>query len=219
MFEPKIQHNRIMLRVKENKLQNQTYSARLTGNQFLYNEFKVVCGLINSGLNKKEAEEKIKNENLFEYRSLKSVSKHISAVWERANYLDEYLRNIVLKQTNETGRIVNLYAVLKYDLLLFEFMEQVVCEKFCTNQLELTRADISDFFAIKAEQSEIIAAFKEVTLKRLRLSYIEVLQGAGYLKKINGKMELSISAAVYQIADYLESINEKRYAKTMLGKY
>lgn len=65
------------------------YSARLTGNQFLYNEFKVVCNLIEHGLNQKDAAEKIINENLFEYRSLKSVGKHISAVWERAAYLDK----------------------------------------------------------------------------------------------------------------------------------
>ena len=82
--------------MSENKLQNQIHSARLTGNQFLYNEFKIVCKLIASGLNKKEAAEKIINENLFEYRSLKSISKHISAVWERAQYLDEHLLKTLL---------------------------------------------------------------------------------------------------------------------------
>ena len=137
------------------------YSARLTGNQFLYNEFKVACSLINQGFNKKDATQKIINENLFEYRSLKSIGKHITAVWERAEYLNEFLMDKVLNQTNEIGRLINFYAILKYDLLFLEFIEEVVSEKFYMNQLELTRADISNFISIKAEQSDIVAGFKE----------------------------------------------------------
>ena len=190
------------------------YSARLTGNQFLYNEFKVVCSLIKHGLNKKEASEKIVNENLFEYRSLKSVGKHISAVWERAGYLDEHLLNLVLTQPNEVGRIVNFFAVLKYDLLFLEFMEEVISEKFYTHQLELSK---SNFFAVKAEQSEIVLGFKETTLKRLRLSYIELLQGAGYITDNSDKMGLNVPISVYQISNHLEDIAEKRFAKAMLG--
>lgn len=202
--------------MRRSDIQAEKYSARLTGNQFLYNEFKVVCNLLSLGLNKKEAEEKIINENLFEYRSLKSIGKHITAVWERANYLDETLLKMVLEQPNEIGRIINLYAILKYDLLFLEFMEEIISEKFYTHQLELTRADISNFFSIKSEQSEIISNFKEATLKRLRLAYIEILTGAGYIIK-NEKMELNIPSAAYQITDHLESIGEKRYSKAILG--
>ena len=193
------------------------YSARLTGNQFLYNEFKVVCDLMSQGFNKKDAAKKIESENLFEYRSLKSIGKHITAAWERAEYLNESLLDKVLHQPNEIGRLINFYAILKYDLLFLEFMEEVVAEKFYTHQLELTRPDISNFFAVKAEQSEDVAGFKEATLKRLRLTYFEILQGAGYLIKNDTKMELSKPTAIYQVSDWLEDIGEKRYAKAILG--
>ncbi len=202
--------------MRSSVVQAEKYSARLTGNQFLYNEFKVVCDLLSRGLNKKEAEERITTENLFEYRSLKSIGKHITAVWERANYLDEHLLKMVLELPNEIGRVINLYAILKYDLLFFEFVNEIISEKFYTHQLELTRPDISNFFSVKAEQSDIVAQFKEATLKRLRLAYIEILEGAGYIAR-NDKMELSIPSAVYQITDYLESIGEKKYSKALLG--
>lgn len=202
----------------KNQIQlNQKYSARMTGNQFLYNEFKVVCDFVLHGISKKEASEKIINENLFEYRSLKAIGKHIGAVWERANYLDEYLLNVVLKQPNEIGRIINFYAILKYDLLFLEFMEEVIIEKIQTHQLELSKPDVSNYFAIKAEQSDVVADFKEATLKRLRLAYFEILQGAGYLKKTDSKFEIVVPTAVYQLTNHLEDIGEKRYAKAMLG--
>ena len=94
---------------------------------------------------------------------------------------------------------------------------QVVLEKVYAHQMELSRADISNFFGIKAEQSEIVANFKETTLKRLRAAYIELLIGAGYTVKNENEFSLTTPIAVYQICNYLEEIGEKRYAKAMLG--
>jgi len=196
---------------------SQVYSARLTGNQFLYNEFKVTCGLVSQGITREEATNRIINENLFEYRSLKAVGKHIGAVWERVGYLDDYLRDIVLNQTNEVGRLVNFYSILKYDLLFLEFMEEVVSEKLYTHQKEITKADISNFFSMKSEQSSIVAGFKEATIKRLRAAYIEILQGASYIIKKGSAIELNVPTAIFQISGHLEDIGEKRNAKAMLG--
>ena len=212
-------HNNILLYGELVQEQDYTkkYSARLTGNQFLYNEFKVMIRLVNAGLSRKELTDKIINENLFEYRSLKSIGKHIGAVYERANYLDEELAERILTEPNEVGRLINFYAILKYDLLFLEFVEDVVAEKIYTHQTEISRADISNFFSIKAEQSEIVLNFKEATLKRLRLAYFELLLGAGYLVKNNDTMELNIPTSAYQISAYLESVGEKRFAKAMIG--
>lgn len=197
--------------------QNLIYSARLTGNQFLYNEFKVMVKLFLRGFSKEEIFRKIEDENLFEYRSLKAIGKHLGAVWERINYLDEYLMKIVATEPNEIGRLINFYSILKYDLLFLEFMEEVVLEKVYAHQMELSHADISNFFGIKAEQSGIISNFKETTLKRLRAAYFELLMGAGYVVKDGSEFSLTTPIAVYQICNYLEEIGEKRYAKAMLG--
>ena len=169
------------------------------------------------GFSKEEIFQKIEDENLFEYRSLKALGKHLGAVWERINYLDKYLMKIVASEPNEIGRLINFYSILKYDLLFLEFMEEVVLEKVYAHQMELSRSDISNFFGIKAEQSEIIANFKETTLKRLRAAYFELLIGAGYAIKNENNFSLTTPIAVYQICTYLEEIGEKRFAKAMLG--
>lgn len=193
------------------------YSARMTGNQFLYPEFKVAVKLLQEGLNKKEATDKIINENLFEYRSFKAINKHIGAVWERANYLDDYLIEVLLTEPNEIGRLINFYAILKYDRLFLEFMEEVLIDKMFSRQMEVSKSDISNYFSIKAEQSETVANFKETTLKRLRLAYFEILSGAGYIGTNRDNAELTIPLGIYQITNHLEEIGDKRYAKAMLG--
>lgn len=207
------------IKLADKKSQNLLYSARLTGNQFLYNEFKVMTKLTLQGLDKKTIFEKIVDENLFEYRSLKSIGKHLGAVWERVNYLDGYLKEKVVNEPNEIGRIINFYAILKYDTLFLEFMLEVVQEKFSTSQNELTNADISNFFSVKAEQSDIVKDFKEATIKRLRLAYVEILLGAGYIIKTENKDKylLTTPLAVYQISEHLRDNNEKQFVKAMLG--
>ena len=207
------------IKLADKKSQNLLYSARLTGNQFLYNEFKVMTKLTLQGLDKKTIFEKIVDENLFEYRSLKSIGKHLGAVWERVNYLDGYLKEKVVNEPNEIGRIINFYAILKYDTLFLEFMLEVVQEKFSTSQNELTNADISNFFSVKAEQSDIVKDFKEATIKRLRLAYVEILLGAGYIIKTENKDNylLTTPLAVYQISEHLRDNNEKQFVKAMLG--
>lgn len=191
----------------------QTYSARMTGNQFLYQEFKVICGLILQGFSKKELAQKIVDENLFNYRSMKAINKHIGAVFERVNYLDDNLKNKVINQSNEIGRLINFYSILKYDLLFFEFMSEVIADKLRTKQYILNKSDISHFFSIKAQQSDIVANFKDSTLKRLRLAYIECLIGAGYINQNSTIMDISVPFAIYQIRNDID----EPYIKAMAG--
>lgn len=198
---------------------NTIYSARMTGNQFLYPEFKVMCELLQKGLSKKEATDLIIEQNLFGYRSFKAIGKHISAVWERANYLDDYLRNVVLTEPNEIGRLVNFYSILKYDLLFFEFIRDVIGEKVYKHQLEINKSDIAVYFEEKAEQSEIVAGFKQSTINRLKLAYCEILQGGGYISEIDKTMKLSVpSIQIYRFSEHLEEIGEKDYLRVMLGE-
>ena len=98
-------------------------------------------------------------------------------------------------------------------------MLEVVQEKFSTSQNELTNADISNFFSVKAEQSDIVKDFKEATIKRLRLAYVEILLGAGYITKTENKDKylLTTPLAVYQISEHLRDNNEKQFVKAMLG--
>ena len=196
------------------KINNTIYSARMTGNQFLYHEFKVMCDLVLQGFNKKEATQKIIDENLFDYRSMKAINKHIGAVWERVQYIDDNLKQKVLNLPNEIGRLINFYSILKYDLLFYEFIQEVTSDKIKSKQYVLNKSDISYFFNEKAQQSSIVAGFKESTIKRLQLAYIECLLGAGYVNENNSSMSLAVPFGIYQIQNDIED----KYIKVMLGE-
>ena len=192
------------------------YSAKLTGNPFLYTEIKEAAKLLQLGLSEKEIRIKALEENIFNYKTTKSVPKRLGAIFERLNLIDKKLLTLLVKAPNEVGRLINLYGIIKSDLLFFEFMEEVVSDKYKTHQLKLDNADINRFLDSKIEQSEIVATFTESTLNKLRQVYIQILIGAGYIKD---KKAMEIAAPVFysELTNHLEVIGDKRYLRAMLG--
>ena len=97
--------------------------ATYTGDQFLFFELKEVLKLKKEGLDDKSIREKVKKENLFQYTSQSSVARVLPPVIKRANILDNILINMVLEEDSQTGKLINLYAMMKSNRLFFEFME------------------------------------------------------------------------------------------------
>jgi len=157
------------------------YSANLTGAWFLFYEIKQVVELINNGLTEKEIKSKVIDENLFQHKKISSVTRALPTVYRRANLLSESLRRILLEDSIDNGKLINLYAIMEEDLLFKEFMMEIIGEKYKTNNLFLERKDINGFFTQKREQNEGFSKFKEGTINKLRQVYLKILIDAGIM--------------------------------------
>lgn len=165
------------------------YSANLTGAWFLFYEIKQVVELINKGLSEKEIKSKVVDENLFQHKRISSVTRALPTVYRRANLLDADLRKILLEDSIDNGKLVNLYVIMEEDLLFKEFMIDIIGEKYGTNNLFLERKDINEFFTQKREQNQEFSKFKEGTINKLRQVYLKILIDAGILTDLkNGEL-------------------------------
>lgn len=165
------------------------YSANLTGAWFLFYEIKQVVELINKGLSEKEIKSKVVDENLFQHKRISSVTRALPTVYRRANLLDAGLRRILLEDSIDNGKLINLYAIMEEDLLFKEFMIEIIGEKYSTNNLFLERKDINEFFTQKREQNEEFSKFKESTINKLRQVYLKILIDSGILTDLkNGEL-------------------------------
>ncbi|HPZ07672.1 MAG TPA: DUF1819 family protein [Candidatus Eremiobacteraeota bacterium] len=144
------------------------YSASLTGEPFLYFEMRETAALILSGLSEEEVKEKIYKENLYQYKTKNRIRKRIAAIKKRLAFLDNYLLKLLSEGLSETGKIITLFTIYKTNRLFYEFMEEVVKEKFILRQDYLEDMDISLFFQRKAEEDETPAAWGESTVKKLK---------------------------------------------------
>lgn len=198
-------------------MEQMKYSASLTSDAFLYFELKQVLKLKKDGIADKDLRKIILEKNVFEYKSAKGGSRVISTVIKRANVLDDTLREMVLTDPINTGKIINLYTIMKTSRIFYEFMDEVIREKLEKNIGFIEKKDINIFFTEKAEQNEIVENWSETTVAKLKQVIFKILFEVGIIEdKINGKLNrLLIEPG---LRDYLISQGDKKYLKAM-GEY
>jgi len=190
------------------------YSATLTGASFMFYEFKQVVSLRFKGVNEQEIRLKVLSENLFQYQVSSSLKRSLPSVLRRVNILDEMLCQMVLEQSMDAGKLINLYAIMKTDRLFFEFMNEVIREKLESNHLLLEKKDLNLYFVSKAEQDEGVAGWTEQTVTKLKNVIQRILLESGILKdKKTG--ELSRILMDNQLKQHLIHIGDIAYVRAM----
>lgn len=158
------------------------YSATLTGASFLFFEFKQVVQLREQGLSDLEIRERVLSDNVFQYGKKSSLQRSLPSIIRRVNVLDETLRNMVLEDSMNSGKVINLYAIMKTDRLFFEFMNEVIREKFEQHTNLLEKKDLNLYFIAKTEQDEGMASWSEQTVNKLKQVLLRILHESGILK-------------------------------------
>ncbi|MDD2373193.1 MAG: DUF1819 family protein [Syntrophomonadaceae bacterium] len=161
------------------------YSAALTGEPFLFYESRQMARLKLSGRNQQQIREEIKSQNLFQYATEKSLNKRINAVQKRINALDETMLRFLAEKPSATAKIINLYAIMKTNKLMLDFMIEVIGEKFEHNNLILEKRDLNEFFAAKREQQANIARWSDETVAKLKRVLPRIILEAGILADRN----------------------------------
>jgi len=190
------------------------YSSVLTGASFMYYEFKHVVALKQSGLSDQHIRKKVIEENIFQYNKISSLKRGLPSILKRTNVLDDTLREFVLEEPFEVGKVINLYAIMKTDRLFFEFMDEVVQDKLETNNYILEKKDLNAFFMAKAEQDENIANWSESTIRKLKQVYVKILAETGLLQDKNSP-ELRRLLIDEKIKMHLSRIGDIRYIHAM----
>jgi len=192
------------------------YFANLTGEPYLYFELKQVSKLTLAGLSPTEIRVKIKEENLFQSATTKSMDKLLSATLKRVAVLDVPLLNLIVHGSLHTSKLVALIAILKTNRLFFEFLEEVYQEKVRLGEEALEPKDFRIFFNNKAEQSPKVAGWQEYTLKKLSAVYSRILYEAGLINNTHKKL-LTPPPIEEELLVHLRKIGDQRLIIAMTG--
>ncbi|WP_079914135.1 DUF1819 family protein [Paenibacillus sp. 32352] len=190
------------------------YSATLTGASFMFYEFKQVVSLKLQGLEDSEIRERVLTENLFQYQVKASLKRSLPSVLRRVAVLDDALRKMVLDESLESGKMINLYAIMKTDRLFFEFMNEVIREKLESDNYFMEKKDLNLYFTSKAEQDAGVAGWTEQTIQKLKNVIQRILLESGILKdKKTG--ELNRLLMDEQLKRHFIDIGDIAYVKAM----
>ncbi|RFA32741.1 hypothetical protein CAI16_17205 [Virgibacillus dokdonensis] len=190
------------------------YSATLTGASFLLYEFKKVTSLYLNGLSENEIKEKVIEKNLFDYKYPSSIKRALPSVMRRVKVIDYQLAEMILHESIETAKTINLYTIMKTDKLFFEFMDEVIKDKLQLSDFLLEKKDLNMFFESKAEQDTKVSGWTEKTLIKLKQVYIKLLFESGILtdKKSGTIKRLLIDE---DLRNHLRHIGDIAYLKAM----
>jgi len=145
------------------------YNGGLTAEQFLFYEIRIVSKLYMQGKPVDEMIEHIQKDNLFQYPTERQVSRLTRACYKRLVALDNknLIREIATAPV-EIAKQINLYAIMRYNRLVREFMINLIGEKYRLQDYSFTRKDINIFFSRLQEQNDDIAKWSEQTINKLK---------------------------------------------------
>lgn len=190
------------------------YSSALTGAGFMLYEVKQIAKLKEAGFSDKDIRYKVLDENIFQYDKLSSVKRALPYILKRVDVLDGTLRKLLIEESFEVGKVINLYAIMKADRLFYEFMQEVVAEKLKKDNYYIDKMDVNFFFATKIEQSTTISNWSDSTIAKLKQVFKKILLEVGILESLKTG-ELNRLIVDNQVSEHLQIIGEKNYVKVM----
>ena len=145
------------------------YNGTLTAEQFLFYEMRIVSKQYLENKSIEEIIEYIKRDNLFQYPTERMIIRIARACHKRIVALDnDKLVYEVANAPIEVAKQINLYAMMRYNRLVREFMIDLIGEKYRQHDFSYTKKDINVFFSHLREQNDDIAAWSEQTIAKLK---------------------------------------------------
>ena len=161
------------------------YNGALTAEQFLFYEIRIVAKQYLEEKSIDEIIEYIQRDNLFQYPTEREVSRLTRACHKRLVALDN--DKLVYELANapvEVAKQINLYAMMRYNRLVREFMEGLIGQKYRQQDYSYTKKDINVFFSHLQEQNDEVAAWSEQTLMKLKQVLNKCLIETGMLDSV-----------------------------------
>lgn len=158
------------------------YKASLTREHFLFYETRMVAKLMTEGYTEKDIIQKVTTENLFQYPTERTIKGLARSCYRRLSLLnDTCLVEAVANQSFETAKQIILYAIMKDNLLVWEFMVVVIGEKYRVRDLSYGPSVLNSYFLRLQEQNDVIATWSSTTISKLKSVMGRILIETDYI--------------------------------------
>lgn len=184
------------------------YNGGLTREQFLFYEIRTVASLLTQGLSRKEILSTVLADNLFQFPTERMVSSILTTCFKRIDALDS--ETLVFELANapaDVAKQINLYAMMKYNRIVWDFMTTVIAEKYRTQEFEFSKKDLNLFFFQLQEQNDAIASWSESTISKIKQVLTKTLVECEYLDSPKAT-KLNMISIAPELEDELRANND-----------
>lgn len=179
------------------------YNGSLTREQFLFPETRIAARLLCEGCSAEEAVQRIIEDNLFQYPTERMTGNIAKVCIRRLEGLaDDSLVSSIANDPAPAAKQVCLYAIMRDNRLVRDFMLTVVGEKYRVQDMHLSSSDLNIFFMRLQEQDDKVATWSDSTIRKIRSVIRRILIETEYIYEkgsddllpvlISGKLENAI---------------------------
>ncbi len=158
------------------------YNGGLTREQFLFYEMRTTAKLLAEGLSDEETVAAIVRDNLFQYPTEKSIKNLAGVCLKRLHSMnDNCLIEAIAKLPADAAKQICLYAIMKQNRLVWDFMITVIGEKYKLLDTSFGKVDLNAFFMRLAEQDDNVASWSDATVQKIKQVLVRILVENEYL--------------------------------------
>ena len=193
------------------------YSAKLTAEPFLYNETKIIAQYLLDGISPEELKRKNIEENLIKYKSTKSIVRVNSPIFRRLKVMDKEMLEEFVCSDIETSKYILLYAIMKTDKLVRDFVIEVYKDKLYMRKEYIEKFDIDNWYEEKCILSKTLRERTESTSAKLKQVIMKILQDSGLVIKEKDRFKIVRPLLKEKYISMLDKNGDIEYAKVIGG--
>lgn len=194
------------------------YSAGLTSKLFWLQESKKTAEYILKGYTKEEIKTVAWEENIYQVRAEYRTYEVLNGTYRRMSLLPKELLEKFLESDIQTSKVINLIAIMLDSRIFFEFMHEVFKEKRILREKELIDRDLNVYFDKKIAESEEVAKWTDVAVKKLKQCFIRMLFEAGVITSSSNPRIIRDILIDYRVETLIEKNGLKNYLNAIIGE-
>lgn len=191
------------------------YSSQIKDMGLLEKEMKIACKEYQQTKDLGVIIQKSISDNIFMVNTERRRKELAYKIISRMATLDEEIINTIANAPYNIASVLSLYALMKSDRLVFEFMNEVIKDKIELMNYRLTDVELNQFMLYKAQQSELIAKWKEPNKAKVKNSLRKILIDATILRDLGSVYMIMPPILDKSIIDHIIKIGDKKYLEAM----
>ena len=191
------------------------YSSQIKDMGLLSKEMKIACQEYKNTNDLGAIIQNSISNNIFMVNTERRRKELAYKIVARMAALDDFLLYAIADEPYNISALLSLYALMKADRLVFEFMNEVIKDKIELMNYRLTDIELNQFMLCKAQQSDTIAKWKDENKAKVKNSLRKVLIDAGVLRDLGSVYMIMPPILNKNIKDHIVEIGDKKYLEVL----
>lgn len=194
------------------------YSAKTTGENFLYFETKILAEHLLNGVDFDVLKKRNIEENLIRYKKESAIERVNAPIFRRLKLLIEkdMVKDFVYENIT-TSKYILMYAVMKTDKLVNDFVTEVYKKKILESEKYIDKVDMENWYQEKLTMSETLKNVTVATENKLKQVIFKILQDANMIAKAKNIFIINVPSLDSTFIELLDSKGDIAYAKAIGG--